>query len=202
MQSKDIDDVYARLTSHWVGEDIVLNSDSEYLVDNSWMNKNPSFAAEEKMMFQDITNYMLGDILVKLDRASMGVSLETRVPFLDHRVVEYSCRIPLDIKIRDGLGKWPLRKILENYLPKNLIQKPKMGFGIPINEMLRGPLKDWAENLLDENKIQSQGIFNTRLVRDKWNNHLTGKGNYQHELWNLLMFQSWYDTYQAEIKEF
>ena len=77
-----------------------------------------------------------------------------------------------------------------------------MGFGIPINEMLRGPLKDWAENLLDENKIQSQGIFNTRLVRDKWNNHLTGKGNYQHELWNLLMFQSWYDTYQAEIKEF
>ena len=202
MQSKDIDDVYARLTSHWVGEDIVLNSDSEYLVDNSWMNKNPSFAAEEKMMFQDITNYMLGDILVKLDRASMGVSLETRVPFLDHRVVEYSCRIPLDIKIRDGVGKWPLRKILETYLPKNLIQKPKMGFGIPINEMLRGPLKDWAENLLDENKIQSQGIFNTRLVREKWNNHLTGKGNYQHELWNLLMFQSWYDTYQAEIKEF
>lgn len=200
MQSKDIDDVYARLTSHWVDEDIVLNSNSEYLIDNSWMNKNSSFAAEEKMMFQDITNYMLGDILVKLDRASMGVSLETRVPFLDHRVVEYSCRIPLDIKIRDGLGKWPLRKILETYLPKKLIQKPKMGFGIPINEMLRGPLKDWAESLLDENKLQRQGIFNTRLVRDKWKSHLTGKANYQHELWNLLMFQSWYDAYQTEIK--
>ena len=129
----------------------------------------------------------------------MGVSLESRVPFLDHRVVEYSCRIPLDIKIRNGVGKWPLRKILSGYLPEALIQKPKMGFGIPIHEMLRGPLKDWAENLINVNRLEKEGIFNVKVVRKKWDDHINGQNNHQHEIWNLLMFQSWFDEYQDYI---
>jgi asparagine synthase (glutamine-hydrolysing) len=201
LQSKDLDMVYARLTSHWLDQDdLVFGANFSYSLDSEWMNEGTTFEAEEKMMYQDLTSYLLGDILVKLDRASMGVSLETRVPMLDYRVVEYSCRLPLNVKIRDGSGKWPLRKILENYIPKDLIDKPKMGFGVPIHEWLRGSLRDWAESLLDESRLRNQGIFNVRLVRKRWSDHLARKGNYQHELWNVLMFQSWYDSYQSNIK--
>lgn len=201
IKSIDLDDVYSKLTTHWINEEVVLGTETEFNNNNDWMRNNKNFLPEENMMYLDIINYLLGDILVKLDRASMGVSLETRVPYLDHRVVEYSCKIPLDIKIRNGLGKWPLRKILSGYLPDELIQKPKRGFGIPINEMLRGPLKDWAEHLLDENRLKEQGLFNVEIVRKKWNDHTKGYGNYQHEIWNLLMFQSWFDAYKNNIRQ-
>jgi asparagine synthase (glutamine-hydrolysing) len=199
IQSKDLDMVYSKLTSHWLDQDdLVLNSNFHYNIDFEWMN-NETFQAEEKMMYQDLRNYLLGDILVKLDRAAMAVSLETRVPMLDHKVVEYSCRLPLDIKIRNGSGKWPLRQILGKYIPQQLIENPKMGFGVPIHEWLRGPLREWAEALLDETILHEQKIFNVGLIKKKWSDHLAYKSNNQHELWNVLMFQSWYDNFQNQI---
>jgi len=196
LQSKDLDVVYARLTSHWFEEnELVLNVNSDYSLNNDWMGEGSAFEPEDKMMYQDMTNYLLGDILVKLDRASMGVSLESRVPFLDFRVIEYACRLPLDMKIRDSKGKWPLRRILEDYLPKEIFDSPKMGFGVPLHEWLRGPLRDWGESLLNETRLRDEGVFNVGMVRKKWLDHLTGKGNYQHELWNVLMFQSWHENF-------
>jgi len=200
LQSKDLDVVYARLTSHWFEQsELVLNVDSGYSLNNDWMDEGSAFEPEDKMMYQDMTNYLLGDILVKLDRASMGVSLESRVPFLDFGVIEYACRLPLDMKIRDSKGKWPLRRILEDYLPKELFDNPKMGFGVPIHQWLRGSLRDWAESLLNESRLRDEGIFNVGMVRKKWLDHLACKGNYQHELWNVLMFQSWHENFLNRV---
>ena len=200
LQSKDLDVVYARLTSHWFEEnELVLNADSDYSLNNDWMGEGSVFEPEDKMMYQDMTNYLLGDILVKLDRASMGVSLESRVPFLDFGVIEYACRLPLDMKIRDSKGKWPLRRILEDYLPKKLFDNPKMGFGVPIHQWLRGSLRDWAESLLNESRLRDEGIFNVGMVRKKWLDHLACKGNYQYELWNVLMFQSWHENFLNRV---
>ena len=148
------------------------------------------------MMILDTITYLPDDILVKVDRASMAVSLESRIPFLDHRVVNFAWRIPQSMKIKKGINKWILREILYKYVPKNLIEQPKMGFAIPIDSWLRGPLRDWAENLLDENRLKQDGFFHSKPIRNKWQEHLTGKKNWQHFLWNILMFQSWLEKEQ------
>lgn len=186
--------IYRSLVSTWPApETVVLGSNKfeTFLGASSTWTDMSEF--EHRMMYLDAMNYLPDDILTKVDRAAMGVSLETRVPFLDHRVVEFAWQLPLSMKIRQGQGKWILRQVLYKYVPKELIERPKMGFGVPIDAWLRGPLRDWAENLLNEPRLKQEGYFNAALVRQKWAEHLTCTRNWQQQIWAVLMFQAWLD---------
>lgn len=187
------DVMYRRLTSCWHDPASIVigaHEPSILLSDRQAWPDIDDFT--QRMMYLDLMGYLPDDILTKVDRAAMGVSLETRIPFLDHRVIEFAWQLPLSVKIRDGQGKWILRQLLGRYLPRELIERPKTGFGIPIDAWLRGPLREWAEGLLDESVLHRQGFFDPGPIRKAWEEHLSGRRNWQHQVWTVLMFQKWF----------
>lgn len=195
LTARSCEDIYRNLVSHCQDPVNVVIGAIEpptVLTERADWPAVPDF--EHRMMYLDAVSYLPDDILVKVDRAAMGVSLESRVPFLDHRVVEFAWRLPLSMKIRNGQGKWILRQILYKYVPKELIERAKMGFGVPIDAWLRGPLRVWAEALLDESRLKREGHFNPKPIRQKWREHLSGARNWQYYLWNVLMFQAWLEA--------
>ncbi len=192
LMADSITALHEELVSNWANPaDVVLQGVEQTLPTNSLGPNFLRLDGIQQMMALDTITYLPDDILVKVDRAAMGVSLETRMPFLDHRVVEFAWRLPQSLKLRNGVGKWILRQVLQRYVPEHLVNRPKMGFGVPIGSWLRGPLKDWAECLLDESRLAREGYFNPRPIRIKWSEHLSGDRNWQQPLWNILMFQAW-----------
>lgn len=188
----DIEDVYGRLVSHVPDPAALVPGAVEppTLLDRreDWPVLDDPI---ERMMYLDAMTYLPDDILTKVDRASMAVSLEARVPYLDHRVVAFAWSLPLAMKVRGGEGKWLLRRLLHRYVPSELVERPKMGFGPPIGSWLRGPLRPWAEELLDGPRLHAEGVFDVAAVRSLWAEHVSGRGDHQYELWDLLMFQQW-----------
>jgi asparagine synthase (glutamine-hydrolysing) len=189
---QSVDDLYRSLVTEWPQADDLVRGASRLptkLDDARLAAGVPE--AEHRMMLWDTLTYLPDDILTKVDRAAMSVSLETRVPFLDHRVVELAWRLPLHMKIRGGQGKWVLRQVLYKYVPRELIERPKAGFGIPVGQWLRGPLREWAEALLDEVRLEREGYFYPAPIRQKWAEHLSGQRDHTASLWAVLMFQAW-----------
>lgn len=191
-------ELYKSLVSQWKEPcAVVLDSREESLAPmaGGYARSLTNFA--ERMMLIDMVSYLPDDILVKVDRASMAVSLENRVPFLDHRVMEFAWRLPMRMKVRDGRGKWLLRQVLGRYLPEELIERPKMGFSIPLDHWLRAPLRDWAESLLDERRLRDEGFFRPEPIRRMWAEHLSGRRERQYYVWAVLMFEAWLEQARA-----
>lgn len=192
-----IDELYKNLVCEWpnpnelVIDDVNPLNHNEIMLLDEALPRNGMDSPEARMMYWDIISYMTDDILCKVDRAAMGTSLETRVPFLDHRVAELAWQIPTNMKIKNGQGKWPLREILYKRVPQKLIERPKAGFGIPLGDWLRGPMKAWAENLIDSERLSNEGFLKPEIVQKIWNEHVAGKRNWSFRLWSILMFQSW-----------
>lgn len=193
-------EMYQTLTKFWeYPSEIVLDSkERQSLLTDKTMWPVFTNALHQLMYIEQMTS-LPDDMLVKVDRAAMGLGLETRVPFLDHRLIEFSWRLPLSMKYRDGLSKWILRQVLYKYVPSPLIERPKAGFGIPIDVWLKGPLRDWAEELLRESRLRNEGYLNANLVSAKWSEHIAGKKKWQPHLWGVLMFQAWLENSKQAI---
>ena len=192
LEKDNVDDLYFSLVSNWQEpQDLVRESIEPPMHTNSKDFLLDDFDSVSSMMIKDSLTYLPDDILTKVDRASMSVSLESRVPFLNHNIYEFTSKLPLNFKLRGKETKWILRQVLYNYIPRELIERPKVGFAVPIDKWLRGDLREWAEDLFDEQKIKEDGFFNSKIISDKWNQHLSGKKNWDQQLWGVLMFQSW-----------
>jgi asparagine synthase (glutamine-hydrolysing) len=188
-----LETLYLNLMSHWKQpQDIVINGKDPVtaITDTTSWPRVSDFT--HRMMHIDMETYLPGDILTKVDRAAMGVSLEGRIPLLDKDIIEFAWRIPYHMKVRDGRGKWLMREVLYKHVPKKLIDRPKRGFGIPLEHWLRGPLREWAEDLLSEARLKREGFFHPAPIRQKWAEHLSGTRNWHFYLWDVLMFQAWH----------
>lgn len=185
--------LYRRLVSHWADPAALVLGARDPGSPRLGEGEATALDLEHQMMALDMVGYLPDDILVKVDRAAMAASLETRVPFLDHRVVEFAWSLPLDLKIRKGQGKWLLRQVLAQHVPQGLIDRPKMGFGVPLDQWLRGPLRDWGEGLLEESRLRQGGLLDPAPIRRLWQEHLTGRRNWAYPLWDVVMFQAWLD---------
>lgn len=193
LQEDDAARLYLRWITHWEQPERVVSGGKEPLSDiTAPMPASGMDAYTEAMMLRDIKSYLPDDIMVKVDRASMSASLEARAPLMDHRVVEFAASLPLDFKLKGGKGKRILREVLYRYVPQNLVERPKTGFAVPIDAWLRGPLRDWAENLMSARALQDCGVFETTPVRKAWQEHLSGRVQRQYPLWNVLMYQAWH----------
>ena len=183
--------LYRRLVTHWEPSQLMpgVKEAKGVLWDPAVTDEFPRLL--ERMQFLDTVTYLPDDILTKVDRASMAVALEARVPLIDHRVVEFAWRLPQRVKVRNGTTKWLLRQVLDRHVPAALIDRPKMGFGIPLGDWLRGPLRDWAEDLLSEQRLREDGLVDGKIVHRYWQEHLSGKRNWQYLLWDVLMLESW-----------
>ena len=192
LNAKKLSDIHYMLSSHWQNSTKVVK---DIVEPGTFLTKfKPDLTGlniQQQMMILDSITYLPDDILVKIDRAAMASSLETRAPFLDHKLIEYVWKVPHSLKFRNGSGKWILKKILNRYVPQNLFERPKTGFEIPLGTWLSGPLRDWAEDLLDEKRLKKEGFFNSVLIRKKWAEHVNCKKNWQYDLWDVLMFQDW-----------
>ena len=176
-------------------EKLLIHAGHDFFLLTANDGEVPVTSVPEQMMYWDFHGYLTDDILVKVDRAAMAVSLETRMPFLDPEVIDLAWRLPMDAKIKNGHGKWCLRELLYKRVPKSIVERPKMGFGVPIGAWLRGPLRDWAEPLLERKRLRNGQVFNEETVRKKWQDHLSGDANWGHELWSVLMFEAWADEW-------
>ena len=183
--------IYRRLVSHWEPAEIMPQArEPQSLLDDAALAREfPDVLT--RMQFLDLVTYLPDDILTKVDRASMAVALEARVPLLDHRVVEFCWRLPRDAKVRGNVTKWILRQVLYRHVPPALIERPKMGFGIPLGEWLRGPLRAWAEALLEERRLRQAGLLDAAMVRRFWQEHIDGRRNWQYLIWDVLMLEAW-----------
>ena len=189
---QDGDHFYRELVSDWKNPTkIVLGATEPNTLFGNSAHLSSLTDMRERMMLFDMMSYLPDDILTKVDRASMAVSLEARVPLLDHRLVEFAWRVPIEYKYHNGQGKWLLRQVLYRYVPQELMDRPKMGFGVPIEHWLRGPLREWAESLLSEQRLREDGFFNPAPIRKIWQEHITAKRRWHYYLWDVLMFQSW-----------
>jgi asparagine synthase (glutamine-hydrolysing) len=190
LRANDPDSLYFELVSHWKN----ITTNNGYQPQTPLLRRSGWPALRdpvERMMFFDQISYLPDDILAKVDRASMAVSLESREPLLDYRLIEFAWTLPLSMKVRGGKGKRVLRRVLSRYVPDALIDRPKMGFGIPLERWLRGGLRDWAETLLDESAIRARGLLDPAPVRRKWQEHLSGTHDWKYHLWAVLMLQAW-----------
>ena len=196
LSASDPEDAYRALTTHWEdASSLVLGHDSGDPADEGTRRPLPGGGITEQMLWADLVGYLPDDVLTKLDRAAMAVSLETRVPFLDRGILDLAWRLPLDAKLRGGQTKWVLRQVLERYVPTGLVERPKMGFGLPIGSWLRGVLAPWAEHLLEERRLRGQGLLDPVPIRRAWDLHLSGRRDLGYELWDVLVLQSWMDRW-------
>jgi asparagine synthase (glutamine-hydrolysing) len=199
LSAPSMESMYGHVTALWEAPTLVVRDAFEpctALTDPAHYARLTDFT--EKLLYLDLVTYLPDDILVKVDRASRAAGLEVRMPLIDDSVVEFAWRLPLAMKFRNGQSKWLLRQVLHRYVPPALVDRRKAGFGIPIHKWLRGPLRDWAEELLAPRRLAGEGFFDPKPIRQRWADHLSGKQRWEHHLWAVLMFQAWLEQRRTE----